>query len=88
MDVKEIKNMRFLGQVKEIVIFFADPGWFLAVRTDVYQEYVKLMTARGEVRIFKTLDAANKSAVEILRQDPSHLLDEEQRAVPQVRIVN
>lgn len=88
MEIKEIKNMRFLGQVKDIVIFFADPGWWLAVKSDAYQDYVKLTTARGDLRIFKTLDAANRSAVDILRQDPSDILDEDLKTMPQVRIVN
>ena len=88
MEIKEIKTMRFLGQVREIIIFFADPGWLVSVKSDAYQDYVFLTTARGDRRIFKTLDAANRSAVEILRQDPSEILSEDLKTMPSVRIVN
>ena len=88
MGINEIKNMRFLGQIREIIIFFADPGWWLAVKSDAYQDYIYFTTARGDLRIFKTLDAANRSVVEILRKDPSVILDADLRTMPSVRIVN
>lgn len=88
MELHEMKNMRFLGQVKEIILFDGGMGkWFLSINTDVCG-YVKLMTARGQLRLFKSLDAANKIAVEILRVDPSPLLNEEQKSVPLVRVYN
>jgi len=88
MELHELKNMRFLGQVKEIILFDAGMGkWFLACETTACG-HVKLFTARNDLRLFKTLDAANKAAVEILNVVPSTLLDEPQRSTPFVRIVN
>lgn len=89
MEMEVAKNMRFLGQIKEILIFDGGMGkWFLAVKTPGQDEYLKLRTASGSLRLFNSLGSANKVAVELLRVQPSPLLDIELQAVPHVRIIN
>lgn len=88
MELQELKNIRFLGQIKEILIIDGGMGkWFLACETTAFG-HVKLYTARNELRLFKSLDAANKIAVELLQVIPSPLLDEPDRSTPFVRILN
>ena len=80
MELKEVKNMMFLGQIKEIVLFPIDTGkfkgWWLGFYSTPYgDDLQKLMTARDELRIFRTLDACNKIAAEIVQVEISPLLD-------------
>ncbi len=91
MELKEVKNMRFLGQIKEIVLFPIEHsggcGWWLGFYAAPFGDDIqKLTTARNELRIFRTLDACNKIAVEIINTEISPIL--EMSPVCDVRICN
>lgn len=80
MELKEIKNMRFLGMITELVIFRMEndneSGWWLGFYATPFGAFVqKLTTARNDLRVFRTLDACNKIAVEIINTEVSPILD-------------
>lgn len=97
MKLDELRNARFLGQIRECIIFNAGMDtWFLAfqmtgktgISTPDLNDYVKMTKPNGELRIFKSLKSANFTAWEICSSSVSHLLDESQKINPSIRIFN
>lgn len=74
--MSDLETLRFHNLVKRVLLNPMDDGsWLVQVEAENFDNWIHLVTARGQIRNFKTLDSAYKAALNIVKTPLASILE-------------